>query len=76
MTRRLIITLTASAALVAGFSGNALAGDAFGQHVAMCAQMTLGQRDNPPWVTCTHDGVSITFANFGAMVRHMRTEGC
>ena len=72
MSRRLIVVLVASAALAAGFSGSALADDTFGQHVAECAHATLGQRDNPPAVTCTHDGETMTFANFGQMVQHMR----
>ena len=72
MTRRHITAFAVSATLAAGFSGTAVAGDSFGQHVATCAQMHLGQRDNPPAVTCTHDGMTMTFANFGAMVQHMR----
>ena len=72
MTHRLILAIAASAALAAGFSGSALADNSFGQHVAMCAHTTLGQRDNPPAVSCTHDGMTMTFANFGEMVQHMR----
>ena len=75
MTRRLIPTLVAGAVLAAGFSGNALADDSFGQHVASCAQTTLGERNNPPAVTCRDDGVNMAFANFGAMIEHMRTQG-
>ena len=72
MSRRLILALAATAALAAGFSGSAVADNSFGQQVAMCAQTTLGQRDTPPAVTCTHDGMTMTFANFGEMVQHMR----
>ena len=72
MTHRLILAIAASAALAAGFSGSALADNSFGQHVSMCAHTTLGQRDNPPAVSCTHDGMTMTFANFGEMVQHMR----
>ena len=72
MTHRLILAIAASAALAAGFSGSALADNSFGQHVAMCAHTTLGQRDNPPAVSCTHDGRTTIFANFGEMVQHMR----
>ncbi len=72
MTHRLVFAIALSAAAAAGFSGSALAGNSFGQHVSMCAQATSGQRDNPPTVTCTHDGMSMTFANFGEMVQHMR----
>jgi hypothetical protein len=71
MTHRLIV-LTAGAALAAAFSGSALAAGSFGQQVSMCAQMHLGQRDNPPALTCTHDGMTMTFATFGEMVQHMR----
>ena len=69
--RRLIITAIAAAALTGIASTSAVAADPFGQHVAMCAQ-ELGQRAGAPAVTCTHDGVTMTFANFGAMVQHMR----
>lgn len=67
------LTVAAAAlALAAGVSGNALAGsEPFGQHVAMCAH-ELGARANAPAVTCTHDGMTMTFATFGAMVQHMR----
>lgn len=72
MTHRLILAIAASAALAAGFSGSALADNSFGQHVSMCAHTTLGQRDNPPAVSCTHDERTMSFANFGEMVQHMR----
>ena len=72
MTRRLIVAIAVSASLAAGFSGSALGDNSFGQHVAMCSHTTLGQRANPPSVTCTHDGTTMTFANFGEMVQHMR----
>jgi hypothetical protein len=75
MTRRFLFTLAAGAAVAAGLSGSALADPGFGQNVAACAQATLGQRDNPPAVTCTCAEASMTFANFGAMVEHMRTQG-
>jgi hypothetical protein len=32
----------------------------------------LGQREGAPSVTCTHDGMTMTFPTFGAMVRHMQ----
>jgi len=68
MTRLLVLASSATAAL-------ALAGTAsatpFGQHVAMCAHQ-LGARGNAPEVTCSHDEMTMTFANFGAMVDHMR----
>jgi hypothetical protein len=49
-------------------------GQSFGQAIADCAHMALGQRPDPPTATCTHDGHTHTFANFGAMVAHMREE--
>lgn len=54
---------------VAGASPNPATDD--GQHVATCAQEHLGQRADPPSVTCTHDGMEMTFATFGKMVQHM-----
>jgi hypothetical protein len=69
--RRLAIAAVAGALLAGAASSNAVAADPFGQHVAMCAQQ-LGKRADAPAVTCTHDGMTMTFANFGAMVEHMR----
>jgi len=70
--RRLTIAAAALAALAAGLSGGALAAEEpFGRHVSMCAH-ELGQRAGAPAVTCTHDGTTMTFATFGAMVQHMR----
>jgi hypothetical protein len=37
----------------------------------MCAHQ-LGARANAPEVTCTHDCMTMTFPNFGAMVKHMQ----
>lgn len=77
MSRLFGVPLIAGAAVFAvGFAPTALAssGSGFGQHVADCAQEHLGQRISPPSVTCTMpDGTTMTFPNFGAMVRHMRT---
>lgn len=69
MTRLLVLAATSVAALA--LVGPAAAAP-FGQHVAMCAHH-LGARANAPAVTCTHDGMTMTFPNFGAMVQHMRT---
>ena len=70
--RRLTIVAAAVAALAAGVSGNAFATDEpLGRHVSMCAH-ELGQRADTSAVTCTHDGMTMTFATFGAMVQHMR----
>jgi len=69
-------SLAAAGALALTLGGSAAAAPSssaeFGQHVAMCAQEHLGQRDAPPAVTCTHDEVTMTFATFGAMVEHMQ----
>ncbi len=74
--RRFTVTLAITGLAATGLSATALAADEpFGQHVSMCAHMSLGQRDNAPQVTCTHDGITMTFANFGAMVQHMRAGG-
>lgn len=73
--RRLIVTSVASVALLVGLSATAVADASsatFGQHVTMGAQMDLGQRANPPAVTCVDNGAVMTFPNFGAMVQHMR----
>ena len=74
--RHLAGPVLGAALLLAGATGNALAQPAdqaaFGQHVASCAQENLGQRLSPPQVTCTHDGHTHTFANFGEMVQHLQ----
>ena len=43
-----------------------------GAHISECAQSALGQRVDPPAVTCTHDGHVHTFATFGQLVAHVR----
>ena len=69
-------SLTAAGALALALGGSALGAPSpsadFGQHVATCAQEHLGQRDGAPSVTCSHDGMEMTFPTFGAMVQHMR----
>ena len=72
---RLSLVLIIITGVFVALSGNALAGETRGASVSMCAQMHLGQRDNPPAITCSHDGTAVTFATFGDMVRHMRA-GC
>lgn len=56
---------TAASAAAAGALALALAANVFaapdpsadfGQHVAVCAQEHLGQRDAAPGITCSHDG--------------------
>ena len=69
---RFIAVIVATAGLMLGSATMALADDPFGQMVAMCAQMDLGQRANTPTATCVCDGQTMTFANFGAMVQHMK----
>lgn len=73
---RFVALIVATAGLMVGSSATALAGDPFGQMVAMCAQMDLGERVNPPTLTCICKGQTMTFANFGAMVQHMKGMGC
>jgi hypothetical protein len=69
---RLTVATITAAALAGVAATNVLAGDSLGQNISTCAHELLGQRPDPPTVTCTHDGVTMTFANFGAMVEHMR----
>ncbi len=74
-SRRTFVALGAALALAASLGGSALAADdppSFGKHVSTCAREALGDRSNPPAVTCTHDGMSMPFANFGEMVQHLR----
>ncbi len=67
-----VLTIVAAAAIAAGVSGTASAAtQPFGHHVAMCAH-EVGARADAPLVTCTHDGMTMTFDTFGAMVQHMR----
>lgn len=67
-----LLTIVAAAAIAAGVTGNASAAtEPFGRHVARCAH-ELGARADAPLVACTHDGTTMTFATFGAMVQHMR----
>jgi len=76
IARRFALALVSGAALAGGVSGNALAADdsaTLGPHVAACAQESLGQRQSPPTVTCTHNGMTMTFATFGELMEHMRS---
>ena len=68
---RLAAAVATTAVVAVAGAPSALATPAageFGRHVAMCAQEHLGQRENPPTVTC----MGMTFRNFGAMVQHMQ----
>jgi hypothetical protein len=71
--RRLSIAVLIVAGLAAGAATSASAG-VVGEQVATCAH-ELGQRPDVPAVTCAHEGMTMTFANFGAMVEHMRQMG-
>ncbi len=73
MLRNVALALAAAVTLAVGSAATASAG--LGEQISSCAQM-LGQPDNPPAVTCTHAGMTMSFANFGAMVAHMRETGC
>lgn len=68
-------TVAATATAFAVIAAPAAAADAnFGARVSQCAREHLGQRPDPPALTCTcvHDGMTQTFANFGEMVAQMR----
>lgn len=71
-----VAIVAASGATALGLAGPSAAAPALqadlGQHIASCAQESLGQRENPPSVTCIHDGMEMSFPTFGAMVQHMR----
>ena len=73
--RLLLPTVVACAVLAAGLPATAVAaGDdpaAPGGHIASCAQINLPPGENPPAITCEHDGHVHTFANFGEMVLHI-----
>ena len=73
---RAVTTLAVAGTLGLGVGGIAAAAPSasaeLGQHIAGCAQEHLGQREAPPAVTCTHDGMTMSFPTFGAMVQHMQ----
>ena len=70
----LVVTLASAAvaAVAPGVAQAAETGQPFGQHVSECAQTSLGQRTNPPAVTCSHDGQVHVFANFCELVHHLK----
>ena len=74
--KTLATAVTAAGSLALALAGGVAAAPSpqgtFGQHVASCAQEHLGARDGAPAVTCTHDGMTMTFPTFGAMVQHMQ----
>jgi hypothetical protein len=61
---------TAAAAPVAAASSEPL-----GSQVSTCAQTMLPPLPNPPTVTCSCNGTTMTFATFGEMVQHMLAHG-
>ena len=70
-----VVAILAAATVAAASPGVARAAqidEPFGQHVSECAKMSLGKRASPPLVTCSHDGHTHVFANFGEMVQQMR----
>lgn len=69
MIIRLASALVAAVALGFGATGTASA-DNFGSPIGSCGQTMLGQRPNPPVLTCSCD--AMTFAAFGAMVQTMK----
>ena len=79
MRPALIASFAAAAAVLAGAAAPIAVGAGgpdVGQHVAECARADLGPRPAPPAVTCgMPDGSTMTFDNFGAMVRHMHEMG-
>ena len=68
MFRLVSLAAISAALLVAGPA----AASPLGQNVAACAKASLPPQPSPPAVTCTHDGATHTFVNFGQMVAHMR----
>ena len=74
MNRAAVLAATGTAALgLAGPSAAAPAPHAdLGQHIASCAQESLGQRESPASVTCIHDDLVMSFPTFGALVQHVR----
>ena len=71
---RVVIAVLAAAAVAAASPAvvQAQTDESLGQHVAMCAQTSLGKRANSPAITCSHAGHGHEFATFGEMVQHMR----
>ena len=65
------VTLAATIASAPGASAD-LPSDPLGAHVSECARVALGQRVDPPAVTCTHEGHVHTFATFGELVAYVR----
>lgn len=70
-----MVLIAIASAVGADAASSAVAAERpFGAHIADWAQMSLGQRPDAPQVTRRHDGTTMTFPNFGAMVQHMLAE--
>lgn len=75
---RVAVAVLAAAAVAAASPAivQAQTDESFGQHVAKCAQTSLGKRANPPAGSCSHEGQGQgqghDFATFGQMVQVMR----
>ena len=76
MSRRHLVVTAALVSVIPPLGATAAQanppGEPLGGHVSECAQLALGQRVDPPTVTCTHDGHVHTFATFGELVAHVR----
>ena len=76
MSARRVAAVTAAAivAVLAGAAPTPAArpDEPLGARVSQCAQASLGQRPDPPAVTCAHEGHVHTFATFGELVAHLR----
>ena len=76
MTGRRVVTV-AAVVLAATIASAPVASadppnEPIGAHVSECARAALGQRVDPPAVTCSHDGHLHSFATFGELVAHLR----
>lgn len=79
MSRITLVTALGSVGALALGSAGSATGAAnpsaeLGQHVAACAQEHLPE--GARGITCSHDGMAMSFENFGAMVRHMQQHDC
>ena len=68
------ITTVAIVATLAGASTApaAQSSEPLGAHVSECAHGALGQRVDPPAVSCAHEDHVHSFATFGELVAHLR----
>jgi len=76
--RRLSLLAVATSAATLAVTSSALASsplEPLGVHVSECARVALGQRVDPPAVTCAHDGHMHSFSMFGELVAHLQEQG-